>query len=129
MAEAPDPGIRERTFLYAVRAVRLYESICKANKTASGVVLGEQFLRCATSLGANVDDAQHAGSRADYTAKLAEALKDAHEGLFWLRLMKETDTISSRRSVPLELDTREIISLLVAATALSRGRTAGRRGR
>ena len=129
MAEAPDPDSRERTFLSSVRAVRLYEYVCKGNKSASGVILGEQLLRCATSLGAVVDEAQHAESRAEYAAKLAEARKEAREALYWLRLMKETDTVPSKRIVPFELDTREIIAMLAVPTSVPRARTTGRRGR
>ncbi len=129
MAEARDPDIRERTFLYSVRAVRMYEYICNQGKSASGVILGEQFLRCATTLGAAVDEAQHAESRAEYAAKMAEAAKEAREGLYWLRLMKDTDTVPSKRIVPFELDTREIIGLLTTRTAGTRPRATARRGR
>jgi four helix bundle protein len=114
MAEAPDPDLRERTFLYSVRAVRLYEYVCKEGKSASGVILGEQFLRCATSLGADIDEAQHAESRTEYLGKLEDAAKEAREGLYWLRLIKDTDTVSSKRLVPLEQDTREIIAMLTS---------------
>ena len=114
MAEAPDPDLRERTFLYSVRAVRLYESVCKEGQSASGVILGEQFLRCATSLGADIDEAQHAESRTEYLAKLEDAAKEAREGLYWLRLIKDTDTVSSKRIVPLEQDTREIVAMLTS---------------
>lgn len=129
MPEAPDPDIRERTFLYSVRAVRLYEYICKDGKSASGVILGEQFLRCATSLGAAVDEAQHAESRTAYNAMLSEAAKEAREALYWLRLMKDTDTVPSKRVVPFEQDTREIISMLAERTNSSRARAASRRAR
>ena len=129
MSEAPDPEIRERTFLYSVRAVRMYEYICKEGKSASGVILGEQFLRCATSLGASVDDAQHAETRAEYVARLEDAAKEAREGLYCLRLMKDTDTVPSKRIVPFELDTREIVALLASRSVGPRGRVTGRRGR
>ena len=129
MSEAPDPEIRERTFLYSVRAVRMYEYICKEGKSASGVILGEQFLRCATSLGASVDDAQHAETRAEYVARLEDAAKEAREGLYWLRLIKDTDTVPSKRIVPFELDTREIVALLASRSVGTRGRVTGRRGR
>lgn len=129
MGEAPDPEIRERTFLYSVRAVRMYEYICKERKSASGVILGEQFLRCATSLGASVDEAQHAETRAEYVARLEDAAKEAREGLYWLRLMKDTDTVPSKRIVPFELDTREIVALLAARVTGPRGRATGRRTR
>lgn len=114
MSETFDPAIRERTFLYSVRAVRLFEYICREGKSASAEILGEQFLRCATSLGAAVDEAQHVDSRLDYLEKLAEAEKDARESLYWLRLMKDTEAVPAKRILPFEQDTREIVTLLKA---------------
>ena len=110
MAEAPDPDIRERTFLYSVRAVRMYEYICNQGKSASGDSR-RTVLRC--------DDARRGGGRGaarriarGVRRQMAEAAKEAREGLYWLRLMKDTDTVPSKRIVPFELDTREIIGLL-----------------
>lgn len=127
MTEAPNPEIRERAFLYSVRAVRLYDYICKEGKSVSGAILGEQFLRCATSLGANVDEAQHATNRVEYLATIAEAQKDARESLYWLRLMKDAETVPAKRIFPFEQDTREIINLLNAIAQSTRVRPAVRR--
>jgi len=116
MSEPANPEVRERTFLYALRAVRLYEYICKEGKSASSVILAEQFLRCATSLGAAVDEAQHTESRVEYADKIGDAQHDARESLYWLRLMKETETVPAKRVFPIEHETREIIALLAKAT-------------
>ena len=129
MSEPPDPALRERTFLYSVRAVRLFEYICREGKSASGEILGEQFLRCATSLGAAMDEAQHEETRMGYQEKVAEAEKDALESLYWLRLMKDTETVPAKRIVPFEQDTREIITLLKATAHSARARTARRTAR
>jgi four helix bundle protein len=49
-----------------------------------------QFLRSATSIGANVFEAQAAESRADFVHKLKIANKEAYESKFWLILCERS---------------------------------------
>ncbi|HVA00151.1 MAG TPA: four helix bundle protein, partial [Terriglobia bacterium] len=58
-------GIRKRSFEYALRAVKLYEYLQELHKGA-GWILGKQYLRAASSIGANVEEAQAGESRADF---------------------------------------------------------------
>ena len=64
------PDIQERTLEYAVRAVRLFQAL-QALPDRAGWTIGRQFLRAATSIGANVAEAQSAESRADFAHKLS----------------------------------------------------------
>jgi len=73
--------IRARTFAYALRAVRLYQYL-QGKKDGAGWILGKQYLRASTSIGANVAEAQAGESRADFIHKLAIAQKEARESLF-----------------------------------------------
>ena len=57
-------------------------------------VLKNQLLRAATSIGANIREAQYASSRADFIAKLQIALKESNESEYWLELMAKTQTLS-----------------------------------
>ncbi|WP_317196093.1 four helix bundle protein [Hymenobacter siberiensis] len=49
-------------------------------------VVVRQLLRCGTSVGANVREAQHAESRADFVHKCKIAAKEAEETDYWLHL-------------------------------------------
>ena len=49
-------------------------------------VVARQLLRCGTSVGANVREAQHAESRADFVHKCKIAAKEAEETDYWLQL-------------------------------------------
>ena len=49
-------------------------------------VVARQLLRCGTSVGANVREAQHAESRADFIHKCKIAAKEAEETDYWLQL-------------------------------------------
>jgi four helix bundle protein len=80
--------IKERTFQFAVRIVRL----CERLDQLSGVwkLLGRQLLKAGTSIGANVEEAQAGQSRADFISKYNIALKEARESVYWLRLLSAT---------------------------------------
>ena len=53
-----------------------------------------QLLRCGTSVGANVHEAQYAQGTKDFISKLEIALKECNESEYWLELLYETDSVS-----------------------------------
>lgn len=60
------PGdIRERAFTYALRAIKLYPSLARS-KDGAGWIKGRQYPRAATSIGANIEEAQSGESRAHF---------------------------------------------------------------
>ena len=60
-------------------------------------VLKNQLLRSATSIGANIREAQYASSRADFVLKLKIALKESNESEYWLELMERTHILASEK--------------------------------
>ena len=60
-------------------------------KDAEGRHLADQLRRSGTSIGANVQEAQAAQSRADFICKMTIALKEAREAGYWLQLMKDAN--------------------------------------
>ena len=105
--------IRERTFQYALRAITLYRTL-QEGKDSAGWILGKQYLRCATSIGANIEEAQSGESRADFVHKYAIAQKEARESLYWLRLMTDSQTFPRHRLAPLMGETEELIAVITA---------------
>lgn len=55
----------------------------------SAWVIADQLLRAATSIGANIIEAQAASSRKDFVNFLNYSLKSANETKFWLILSKD----------------------------------------
>ena len=53
-------------------------------------VIGKQLLRSATSIGANIFEAQNAESRNDFIHKMKIAAKEASETLYWLILCERS---------------------------------------
>ena len=53
--------------------------------------LVNQLERSATSIGANIREANYAQSRADFIAKLQISLKECYETEYWLELLKKAE--------------------------------------
>ncbi len=102
--------IENKSFKFAVRIVNLYKHLIAKNE----FVLSKQLLRSGTSIGANVSEAQYAPSNADFRNKMNIALKEANESRYWLRLMRETDYISTVEFTSMDNDLGEILALLIA---------------
>jgi len=79
--------IQERTFEFAVQVVRL---VGQLPRTVAGIELGKQVVRSATSVGANVEEADAAESKRDFIHKISIAHKEARETRYWLRIIKAT---------------------------------------
>ena len=77
------------SFELAKMIVNLVDNI----KTPKSSYMVDQLARAGTSVGANIHEAQYAHSKADFTAKLEIALKEANETSYWLQLMFETGRI------------------------------------
>jgi four helix bundle protein len=105
--------IRERCLAYAVRAIRLYQELEK-HKDGAARVIGKQFLRSATSIGANLEEAQSAESRADFIHKYGIAQKESKESLYWLRLMGESGIVPKERLSVMARETEELYAVITA---------------
>ena len=66
---------------FAIKIIKLWETI-KGHYS-----LVNQLERSATSIGANIREAQYAHGKADFIAKLQIALKEASETGYWLELL------------------------------------------
>lgn len=106
-----DNIILNQSFEFAVRIVNVYKYLTKEHKE---FVLSKQLLRCGTSIGANVAEAQRGQSKADFRAKMSIALKEANETEYWLRLLFRTNYLYEAHFRSLEAEIHSIIGLLIA---------------
>ena len=74
----------------------------------------KQLLRCGTSIGANIAEAQRAQSRADFAAKMNIALKEANETEYWLKLLYRTQYLSKEQYESINIDVQELLGILVS---------------
>ena len=101
----------DKSFDFAVRIVNLYKHVTNNKKE---YILSKQLLRSGTSIGANVTEAQRGQSKADFTAKMAIALKEPYETEYWLRLLYKTEYMNGNEYDSIHKDIEEIISLLIS---------------
>lgn len=101
----------EKSFEFAVRIVNLYKYLTREHKE---YVLSKQLLRCGTSIGANVAEAQRGQSKADFAAKMNIALKEANETEYWLKLLYRTEYLNKEEYGSICNDIQELLSILTA---------------
>ena len=116
--ENPPFDIDQRTYLFALRILRL----CRELDAKPGIhrTISRQLLRAGTSVGANVEEAQAAQSRADFICKMSIGLKEAREAHYWLRLVRDSELIPSERLAGLLQEADEVKRILGAIVCKSR---------
>lgn len=102
--------IEDLAFDFAKNILFLSKDLTSVGKE---FVVSKQILRSGTSIAANVTEAEHPQSDADYLSKINIALKEANETKFWLRLLKECGYIHEDRYMTLKNDCEQIIRILV----------------
>ena len=110
-------AIREKSFAFAVRVVRLCNLLGEEHKEW---VLSRQLLRSGTAIGALVREAEHAESRADFIHKMAIAQKEANETGYWLELLHETGYLNDRAFDSIIKDQVEIGKILASIILTSK---------
>jgi four helix bundle protein len=103
---------KNRTKQIALRVIRLVESLPNTN---SAQITGKQFLRSATSVGANYRAACRGKSEAAVLHKLSIVEEEADESLYWLELLIESNTISETKPSALMRDINEIVAMTVSS--------------
>ena len=102
--------IKEKSFLFAIEIVGLYKVLAERKE----FVLSKQLLRSGTSIGANVREAEHAQSKADFIHKLSISLKEANETEYWLDLLYETKYVSQTEFENIKPKIIELLKLLTS---------------
>ncbi len=77
--------ILELSFDFAIQIIEYTELLEEKRK----FVISKQLLKSGTSIGANINEAQNAESRADFIHKLKISAKEANETEYWLKLCKK----------------------------------------
>jgi len=104
--------LKEKSYAFALRMVKLYRFIVTRNKE---YVLSKQVLRSGTSIGANIEEAGQAQSKADFVHKLAVAQKEAFETAYWLRLLRDSKYLSPAQAESLLSDCVELQKMVTAS--------------
>ena len=103
---------------FAIRIVKLYKYLCEDKKE---YLISKQLLRCGTSIGANINEAQAGQTKKDFIAKMSIASKEARETKYWIDLLIATDYLSKedKHTKSLLLEIEELIKLLTSIVKTS----------
>lgn len=112
--------LKDRSYAFALRVVGMCRHIAAVQKE---FVLSKQVLRSGTSIGANIEEAFQAESKADFVHKLSIANKEAFETHYWLRLMKDSKLLTPAQADPLLEECDQLQRMLVASIKTSKGRS------
>jgi four helix bundle protein len=103
--------IQDRAMAYAIRSVKLYQHLQRKREGAAWV-LGKQYLRAATSIGANLVEAESGESRRDFIHKCSIAQKEARECTYWLTLLLKAGLASEAQLAGLIDETNQLTAIL-----------------
>jgi four helix bundle protein len=92
-------------------------------RDTAGRHVASQLVRCATSGGANYEEARAAESRADFIHKARVAAKEVRETVYWLLLIERLGWARTQLgALPLEAD--QLAAILTASARTARDNSA-----
>ena len=105
--------IIEKSLDFGVQIVKF----CELLEAGRKYVVAKQLLRSGTSIGANVFEAQHPESNADFIHKMKLAIKEASETLYWLCICERSEKYPVNSSLkPLVEEMIRIISKIIISS-------------
>jgi len=112
----------ERYLAFGAAILRL---LPKLPQDKVGAHLGDQLFRSGTSVGAHLQEARGAESRADFIHKLGMALKEAREARYWLSLMDLAEVLPKDSIVVLLREAGELVAILSQSVITAKARAKG----
>ena len=108
---------REKSFALHIIAV------CDEIDTRKGrSVLVNQIMRSATSVGANIHEANYASSKADFIGKLHIALKECIETEYWIEILAGCNAIANETNATLLQECGIIHRMLAKSITTAKGK-------
>jgi len=111
--------LKERTYQYSIKMIEFLDNLSKDSSTQ---IISKQLLRSATSIGANIVEAQASSSKKDFTKYFNYSLKSANESLYWLNLLKDAKKINNNQIEYLLNETKELAKILGSSILTFKGK-------
>ena len=102
----------EQSLSFASNIIKLQKHLPKEKKET---IVSKQIIRSATSIGANINEANYASSKADFVPKLHIALKECAETEYWIRLLEKSEYIDGNYSQELLRGCLSIKKMLISS--------------
>ena len=116
----PKADLKKRAYIYALEIIKFIDSLDK--KDFSINIIAKQLLRSATSIGANIIEAQAWSTKKDFTNFFAHALKSANESKFWIGLLRDSKKADYEQVGKLLQETFELANILGSSILTLKGK-------
>ena len=90
MAKKRTDTLETKARIFALHSLKFSHFLRKKKEA----ILAAQFLRCSTSVGANLAEGRYAFTRGNYISKHSIALAEAAEALYWIQLFIDAGYIT-----------------------------------
>ncbi len=104
--------LRDKSYSFALNIIKISRQLQIEKKD---FVLSRQVLRSGTAIGALLEEATQAESKADFIHKLSIASKEANETKYWLCLLRDSNLIARTDAEMYINDIEEIIKMLISS--------------
>ena len=111
--------LKDRTYQYSIKMIEFLDNLSKNSSTQ---IISKQLLRSATSIGANIVEAQASSSKKDFTKYFNYSLKSANESVYWLSLLKDAKKINNNQIEYLLNETKELARILGSSILTLKGK-------
>jgi len=103
--------LQERAYRYSGDIIKLVK---ENGSNYVDVVLGKQLVRAATSIGANIVEAQSSLSTKGFTNSYRIAMKSANETVYWLRLLQDSNDVGIKEVTSLVSEGEQFAKILAS---------------
>ncbi|MGV3545499.1 MAG: four helix bundle protein [Pedobacter sp.] len=104
--------MKNRTKALVLEAIKFYQSL---PKTEEAKIIGRQFMRSSSSVGANYRAACRSRSKAEFFSKLSIVVEEADETAFWLEILIEAEITNNENANKLLIEVNEILAIMAKA--------------
>jgi four helix bundle protein len=108
--------LKTKSYSFALQTI----NICRKLQENKEFILSKQLLRSATSVGANIREANNAQSKADFIHKLSISIKECDESQYWIELLKDSLYLKEDDFIQLHKEATEIHRILTRVILTSK---------
>lgn len=108
--------VYKKAYSFAIKIIRVFKDL-QDNRE---YIMSKQLLRCGTSVGANIAEANGAISDSDFSSKISIAYKEILETKYWLSLLMDTNYIDGDTYHQLHSEADEIAKILFSILKTTR---------
>lgn len=112
--------LKYRSYHFAVDLIRFIDILHREDWSIE--IIAKQLLRSATSIGANIIEAQAGSSKKDFVNFFSYALKSANETKFWLCLLRDSGKAKTQNITLLLQEAVEISNMLASSILTLKGK-------